>query len=153
DRVTYEGQLFRVRDLTIEPKPVQKPRPPIWIGGGSQPFERIYGHPTPDVTPVLRRVARYADAWVPHSSATPAMVQHDRDILERLAPEFGRRAEAIELVYSNFVHVLRKGERPEAVAPRFATFSGMDLAYWRDHYLLGEADDVVQRIRGRIAAA
>ncbi|MBI4013981.1 MAG: LLM class flavin-dependent oxidoreductase [Candidatus Rokubacteria bacterium] len=151
DRVSYEGRIFRVRDLTIDPKPVQKPHPPIWIGGGSQPFEKIYAQHVPDVTPVLRRVARYADAWVPHSSATPDMVQRDWAVIERAAPEFGRKAADIRVVYSNFVYVLRKGERPEAAAPRFATFSGMDLDYWREHYLLGEADAVVERINRRIA--
>jgi probable F420-dependent oxidoreductase len=152
DRVSYEGRIFQVRDATIEPKPVQTPHPPIWLGGGSQPFETVYGQPTPDVTPVLRRVARYADAWVPHSSATPAMVQHDREILERAAPEFGRKASDIRVVYSNFVYLLRRGEKPEAAAPRLKTFSGMDLDYWREHYLLGEADQVVERINRRIAA-
>jgi probable F420-dependent oxidoreductase len=152
DGVTYEGQVYRVRDLTIDPKPVQKPHPPIWIGGGTQPFEKIYGQKTPDVTPVLRRVARYADAWVPHSSATPEMVCRDWELLDRAASEFGRRAADIEVVYSNFVHVLAKGERPESAAARFATFSGMDLAYWREHYLLGEAEFVADRIRQRIAA-
>ena len=152
DGVTYEGRIYQVRNLTIDPKPVQTPHPPIWIGGGSQPFEKIYGQKTPDVTPVLKRVARYADAWVPHSSATPEMVRHDWELLERAAAECGRQAADIEVVYSNFVHVLAKGERPESAASRFRTFSGMDLAYWREHYLLGEADQVADRIRRRIAA-
>jgi len=153
DSVTYEGRIYTVRDLTIDPKPVQKPHPPIWIGGGSQPFEQIYAQKTPDVTPVLRRVARYADAWVPHSSATPEMVQHDWAVLERVAPEFGRRAADIQVVYSNFVYVLRRDERPESAVPRFATFSGMDLSYWREHYLLGQAEEVADRINCRITAA
>jgi probable F420-dependent oxidoreductase len=152
DRVTYEGRVFRVRDLTIDPKPVQRPHPPIWIGGGSQPFEKVYGQHVPDVTPVLRRIARYADAWVPHSSATPDMVQRDWAVVERAASGFGRRAGDIRVVYSNFVYVLAKGQPPAAAAPRFATFSGMDLEYWRAHYLLGEADEVVERINRRIAA-
>jgi probable F420-dependent oxidoreductase len=150
--VTYRGRHYQLRDVTVEPRPLQQPHPPIWLGGGSQPFERIYGHPTPDVTPVLRRVARYAQAWVPHSSATPAMVEHDRGILDRVAPDYGRRADDIEVVYSNFVHVLGPGERPESAAPRFAAFSGMDLDYWQGHYLLGEAGEVVDRINARIRA-
>jgi probable F420-dependent oxidoreductase len=152
DRVSYEGRVFKVRDVTIEPKPLRKPHPPIWIGGGSQPFEKIYGQQTPDVTPVLRRIARYADAWVPHSSATPDMVRHDWDILERAASEFGRKAADIRVVYSNFVHLLRTGERAESVVPRLKTFSGMDLDYWREHYLLGEPGAIVERINRRIGA-
>lgn len=30
---TYDGQYFRVRDVTLLPRPVQRPRIPIWIGG------------------------------------------------------------------------------------------------------------------------
>ncbi len=152
DAVSYQGRTFRLDAVTIEPKPLQKPHPPIWIGGGSQPFEKVYGQPTPDVIPVLRRIARHADAWVPHSSATPAMVRHDWEILERAAGEAGRKAADIGVVYSNFVHLLAPGERPEAAAPRLRTFSGMDLDYWREHYLLGEPAAVVERINGRIAA-
>jgi probable F420-dependent oxidoreductase len=152
DDVSYEGRIFGVRNLTIDPKPVQRPHPPIWIGGGSQPFEKIYAQTVTDVTPVLRRVARYADAWVPHSSATPDDVQRDWAVIERAAREFGRRAADIRVVYSNFVHVLGPGERPEAAASRFRTFSGMDLPYWQEHYLLGEAGAVAERINRRIAA-
>ena len=42
DRVSYEGRHYRFRDLTIDPKPAQTPHPPIWIGGGTQPSEKIY---------------------------------------------------------------------------------------------------------------
>jgi alkanesulfonate monooxygenase len=34
ERVTFEGEHYRIDDLPLEPKPVQKPYPPIWIGGG-----------------------------------------------------------------------------------------------------------------------
>ncbi len=32
ERVSFEGEFTRVRDLRLSPKPVQKPHPPIWIG-------------------------------------------------------------------------------------------------------------------------
>jgi probable F420-dependent oxidoreductase len=76
DGVTYEGKYYRFRNLTIDPKPVQQPHPPIWIGGGP-PSEKVYGQTVPDISPVLRRIAKYADTWVPHSSATPEMVKGD----------------------------------------------------------------------------
>ena len=45
----FEGQYVRYKDITFEPKPVQKPHPPIWTGGESPP--------------ALRRAARLADGW------------------------------------------------------------------------------------------
>jgi alkanesulfonate monooxygenase len=152
DHVTYEGRYYRVRDLTIDPKPVQRPHPPIWIGGGSQPFEKVYGQTVTNIDPVLRRIAKYADTWVPHSSATPGMVKEDWEKVQRFARELGRDPKKIGRVYSNFIWVLRPGERPESATPHFSVFSGMDLEYWTTHYLLGEAKELAERISARIEA-
>ncbi len=152
DDVTYEGRYYRFRHLTIDPKPLQTPHPPIWIGGGTQPSEQVYHQTVRNIDPVLRRIARYADVWVPHSSATPAMVREDWKKVQRFARELGRDPQGIGRVYSNFVWVLRRGERPESAAPYFKTYSGMDLDYWKTYYLLGEADEVAERIRARVDA-
>jgi probable F420-dependent oxidoreductase len=152
DRVTYEGRFYRFHDLTLEPKPVQRPHPPIWIGGGTQPSERIYGQEVPSIEPVLRRIAKYATTWVPHSSATAEMVASDWAAIEGYLSELGRRPEELSKVYSNFVHVLRPGEKPETAARHFSVYSGMDLDYWQEFYLLGEAEAVAGKIRAKIAA-
>ena len=152
DDVTYQGKYYQFQSLTIDPKPVQAPHPPIWIGGGTQPSEKVYGQTVPSIDPVLRRIARYADTWVPHSSATPAMVKDDWAKVQRFAREDGRDATRIGRVYSNFVWVLKPGEKPETAAPHFKVYSGMDLDYWRTYYLLGTAQEVADRISARIAA-
>ena len=152
DNVTYEGTYYRVRDLTIDPKPAQKPHPPIWIGGGTQPSEKVYAQTVTNIDPVLRRIAKYADTWVPHSSSTPEMVKGDWAKVQRFAREFGRDPARIGRVYSNFVWVLKKGEKPESAIPRFSVYSGMDLDYWRTYYLLGEAEELAEKISARIAA-
>jgi alkanesulfonate monooxygenase len=152
DGVSFEGKFYRFRDLTIDPKPVQWPHPPIWIGGGTQPSEKVYGQTVPNIDPVLRRIARYADTWVPHSSATPEMVKGDWAKVQAFAREHGRDPARIGRVYSNFVWVLKPGERPESAAPHFKVYSGMDLDYWKTYYLLGTAVEVAERISARIAA-
>src|SRR5437867_3725441 len=58
DGVTHPGPHYPLRDARIEPKPVQRPHPPIWIGG--------WGEVT------LRRAARLADAWLPGPTASLA---------------------------------------------------------------------------------
>jgi probable F420-dependent oxidoreductase len=152
DGVTYEGKYYRIRNVTVDPKPVQSPHPPIWIGGGTQPSEKVYGQTVPNIDPVLKRVARYADTWVPHSSATPAMVKADWAKVQAFACEYGRDPGRIGRVYSNFVWVLKEGEQPESAAPHFKVYSGMDLDYWRTYYLLGTARQVADRISARVAA-
>jgi len=152
DDVSYEGTYYRFRHLTIDPKPAQKPHPPIWIGGGTQPFEKVYGQTVTNIDPVLRRIAKYARTWVPHSSATAAMVKDDWEKIQRFMGDYGRKPEDMTKVYSNFVYVLKKGERPEAAAPHFRVYSGMDLPYWQEYYLLGEADELAEKIRAKLAA-
>jgi probable F420-dependent oxidoreductase len=152
DRASYEGSYYRFHDLTLEPKPVQLPRPPIWIGGGTQPSKKIYAQQVDTVRPVLERIARYADAWVPHSSATAEMVLGDWEVVQEYMASFGRSPGHVARVYSNFVHILEPGQAPETAADRFRVFSGMDMDYWQEFYLLGEAEAVAERIRAKVAA-
>src|SRR5256886_15736188 len=49
DRATYHGKHYRIDDAVCAPKPTQRPRPPIWIGG-ARPR-------------VLRVVPRHADGF------------------------------------------------------------------------------------------
>jgi probable F420-dependent oxidoreductase len=152
DHVTYEGRHYQFHDLSVFPKPIQRPHPPIWIGGGTQPSARIYGQDVPSIEPVLRRIAKYATTWVPHSSATAEMVAEDWAAISGYMIELGRRPEDLSKVYSNFVHILGPGENPESATRAFSVYSGMDLDYWQQFYLLGEAEEVADKIRGKVAA-
>ncbi len=152
DHVTYEGQFYRFSDLSLEPRPVQRPHPPIWIGGGTQPSEKVYGQQVNDIRPVLRRIAKYASTWVPHSSATAEMVASDWAVIREEMIAFGRDPDEMTKVYSNFIHVLPPGGSPADAGAKFRAFSGMDLEYWQEFYLLGEAEAVAERIRAKIAA-
>ena len=35
-RVTFDGEFWQLKDAAMEPKPVQKPHPPLWFGGSSE---------------------------------------------------------------------------------------------------------------------
>jgi probable F420-dependent oxidoreductase len=73
DRVTFHGRFVRLDDAAFFPKPVQKPHPPIWIGGASdRAFERIVrvgagwiAAPRPDLAALaadITRLRRAAEA-------------------------------------------------------------------------------------------
>ena len=55
DAPAYRGKHVSFSDLLFYPKPVQKPHPPIWIGGESGP--------------ALRRTIRFAEAWYPGNNS------------------------------------------------------------------------------------
>jgi probable F420-dependent oxidoreductase len=46
---TYKGQFFQFEDVVMEPRPLQAPHPPIWVGGRSDA--------------ALRRAGRLGDGW------------------------------------------------------------------------------------------
>jgi alkanesulfonate monooxygenase SsuD/methylene tetrahydromethanopterin reductase-like flavin-dependent oxidoreductase (luciferase family) len=60
ERVTFEGEYVRVRELQFNPEPYQKPYPPIWFGGDSEA--------------TLKTVKELCSGWIPLRSGTPANV-------------------------------------------------------------------------------
>ena len=80
------------------------------------------------------------------------MVAGDWAIIQEEMAGFGRNPDEMTKVYSNFIHVLGPGESPDSATAMFRTFSGMDLDYWQEFYLLGEAGALAERIRGKIEA-
>jgi alkanesulfonate monooxygenase SsuD/methylene tetrahydromethanopterin reductase-like flavin-dependent oxidoreductase (luciferase family) len=60
DRVTHHGRYYDFTDVRVEPKPVQKPAPPIWIA--SSPNPALIGEERFDRA--LARVGTTADGWM-----------------------------------------------------------------------------------------
>jgi probable F420-dependent oxidoreductase len=54
----FEGEFFQLRGTPMEPKPVQRPHPPIWFGATAEA--------------AIRRAARHGDGWMGPGSSTPA---------------------------------------------------------------------------------
>ena len=79
--VAHQGEFYRFEALRCEPLPIQKPHPPIWVGGHSRP--------------ALRRAARYGDGWHPvgavaASPLPPEEMRQKLDELKRLTEAEGR---------------------------------------------------------------
>ena len=75
DEAEYHGRYFDFPLVRCYPKPVQKPHPPVLLGGMARN--------------VLRRVVAHADGWLPNR-VTPADVEDGRARLDALAGEAGR---------------------------------------------------------------
>ncbi|HVN51234.1 MAG TPA: LLM class flavin-dependent oxidoreductase [Acidimicrobiales bacterium] len=78
--VSYDGKVVSLHDARLLPTPVQRPRPPIWIGGSG-----------PRRT--LPLVARYADVW--HTWGTPGSLREANIRLDELAADAGRDPSSI----------------------------------------------------------
>ena len=78
--VSYDGRVVSLRDAQLRPLPVQRPHPPLWIGGSG-----------PRRT--LPLVARYADVW--HSWGSPNSLREANDRIDELAAAAGRNPSSI----------------------------------------------------------
>jgi F420-dependent oxidoreductase-like protein len=80
-RATFYGKYFHVDEAILEPKPLQKPHPPILIGGGGEQL-------------TLRVLARHGDAC--NFFGSPNMVKHKFDVLRQHCEAEGRDFNSIE---------------------------------------------------------
>ena len=79
--VTFAGRFYQLAGAVAEPKPVQRPHPPIWIGGSG-------AHRT------LRVVARQADVWNSNASTIAESARLSK-LLDGYCLELGRDPQAI----------------------------------------------------------
>lgn len=88
DNPTMDGKYYRLSNISFSPKPVQKPHPPIWVGGNSRP--------------AMRRAVELGDAWHP-VGATPATPLEPEELstnleyIRRHADKIGRDPAEVEL--------------------------------------------------------
>jgi len=77
ERPRFEGRYYRFHEVAVSPKPVQKPRFPIWTGGESEAAQQ--------------RAARYGDAWFSYFvKITPQDLAGRFANVRKLAAEAGR---------------------------------------------------------------
>jgi F420-dependent oxidoreductase-like protein len=81
ERTSFEGRYYRLEDAIANPKPVQSPHPPIWIGAGG------------DQT--LRLVARHADVWNASGAAQRERLAEVATQLDEACSAIGRDASEI----------------------------------------------------------
>lgn len=118
---SFEGKFYRYKDIYCEPLPIQKPYPPIWVGGHSPA--------------ALRRTARYGDGWHPVGAiaAMPLPPQELRahiETLKRLTEAEGRDPSAIVVSYK---------------APLYDT--NLPTAVGERKHFSGQPDDIAGDIR------
>jgi alkanesulfonate monooxygenase SsuD/methylene tetrahydromethanopterin reductase-like flavin-dependent oxidoreductase (luciferase family) len=84
NHVSYEGKYFHLKDATLEPKPLQKPCPPVWIGGNSDSIRRV--------------VAEVGDGWIP---VLPTPGQLDDGVLQikDKMRHVGRKPQTLQVAY------------------------------------------------------
>ena len=142
DQVSHQGEFFNFDDVTLLPRPVQQPYPPIWVSGRSEA--------------AMRRAALLGDGWYPYLF-TVRRLRQSNETIRQMAAEAGRDL-------TNFRWGLNQptaiaDDRDEAFAQAVANVgqryvtperSAEDIA--RALCIAGTADDCVEAIQERIDA-
>jgi alkanesulfonate monooxygenase SsuD/methylene tetrahydromethanopterin reductase-like flavin-dependent oxidoreductase (luciferase family) len=155
---SYEGRHFRLRDVRLDPRPIQRPHPPIWLAGGSVPpgtSQHITAKPGYAPERSMRRVARVGDALmsayrsVANGDATH--LRHDREVLDSLLREVGRDPSEVTHAIQDHMYISLDGSRREleAVVSRFTFKPYEEIA---PYYLIGTPDEIVPKLQARIDA-
>ena len=133
--VTFSGKHYQFNDVTLEPKPKQKPHPSIWIGGKSPA--------------ALKRVAAMGDGWFASFITPEAYRKNMADILS-WARESGRNVNEIESGV-NLMSYVGDSSRAAVMKQRFlndfAPFGADDRSA-----AFGTVKDCIVRIEEYLAA-
>ena len=97
---TFKGRFTQFSGVSLDPKPVQKPGPPIWIGGRSDA--------------ALARAGRHGDGWVSYV-VQPERYGQSLDKIRAAAAAAGRTLDRFAAAHLAFVTVGRDWESAKAV--------------------------------------
>jgi len=137
-RVNVAGDFWTLKDVTIEPKPFQKPHPPLWFGAH---------HPN-----ALRRAVELGQGFMGAGSASTATFAEEVKVLEGMLRSAGRDPATFPIGKRVYIAVDRDRQRAgKRLAEWFAGFYGRaqlaeEVSVW------GSRDECVEGLRAVVAA-
>ena len=127
---TYDGKYYKLSRAQCDPKPLQQPHPPIWIGGGGEQL-------------TLRVVAQHAD--VSNFASSLEEFIDKREILKGHCKAIGRDEDTIRKTISSELFI-RETEAEVEAAGCLSAFGG-DAIDWRRRALVGTPEQVSEKIQ------
>jgi F420-dependent oxidoreductase-like protein len=132
DKTTFAGKQYRVADAVCNPKPLQKPRIPLMIGGRGEKS-------------LLKIVARHADMWNT-MHADPAEMKRLIDVIERHGDTVGRDTDEIEKTIMMPLCYKASREREQMISGVVAGTAGISPEQARDRIMIGGKDECLDKI-------
>ncbi len=127
----FEGRYYRLQQAYCEPKPVQKPRPPIMIGGGGEQL-------------TLRVVAKHADEW--NLFGSPDEFRRKIAILEEHCRAVGRDPATIEKSVAAPLALATDRGQVERLVADIASRRRADPEQLKPAMLSGTPDDIIRQV-------
>jgi len=134
DRATFKGRYYEINELICNPKPVQKPHPPILVGGGGEKM-------------TLKVVAKHADAC--NLGAPLDVVQHKLRILKGHCEAVGRDYNTIRKTKLGRVIIDRTEEGASIKLEKMQQHraSGISLEQYKKESIFGSPRQCIEQIQ------
>jgi probable F420-dependent oxidoreductase len=130
--INFDGRLWKLRGASMEPKPVQKPYPPVWFGGS--------------VSAGMRRAVRHGDGFMGAGSQTIAQFAAQVKVVREELSVQGRSPDTFRIGKRVYVHV-----EDDALRGRQLLEDALTRHYgggsWSEHVLAGPAEACTAGIR------
>jgi probable F420-dependent oxidoreductase len=131
--INFDGRLWRLEGAAMEPKPVQKPHPPIWFGG---------------IAPAgMRRAVRHGDGFMGAGSQTTAEFAEQVEVVREELSAHSREPDKFRIGKRVYVHI---GD--DAAHGRRRVEDALSRQYgrggWSENIVTGTAEECGARIRG-----
>jgi alkanesulfonate monooxygenase SsuD/methylene tetrahydromethanopterin reductase-like flavin-dependent oxidoreductase (luciferase family) len=141
EKVTFSGRHFQLTDVMINPAPVQKPNPPVWVSGRRDA--------------AMARAAKFGDGWMPYFYDASRY----RDSVEKIkgfAAEAGRDISGFQWAHFPYIAIypteLQAAEvAAEQLGGRYL-YGGEFLDIVRKYCLLGTVENCIEQLQEYIAA-
>jgi probable F420-dependent oxidoreductase len=124
-RTTFHGDYYRVQDVALEPKPVQHPYPPFFLGGGSMK--------------VLELTATYGQGWMPFAPTSAGLTRRIQQ-LDELLSEHGRVRNEVKIIPSIILQFGKSQKDAQKRLPKWGNPTAADRA------ILGSPVECLTRI-------
>jgi probable F420-dependent oxidoreductase len=130
--INFDGRLWKLEGASMEPKPVQKPYPPVWFGGSAPAG--------------MRRAVRHGDGFMGAGSQTPAQFAEQVKVVREELGVHGREPDTFRIGKRVYVHV-----EDDAARGRRRLEDALTEHYgrggWSEHILAGPPEACAAGIR------
>jgi probable F420-dependent oxidoreductase len=124
--INFDGRLWKLQGASMEPKPVQKPYPPVWFGGSAPAG--------------MRRAVRHGDGFMGAGSQTTAQFAEQVKVVREELSAQGREPDTFRIGKRVYVHV-----EDDAAHGRQRLEDALTRHYgrgdWSEHILAGPAEE------------
>ena len=136
----HKGERWQFADVGQRPRPVQRPRPPIWVGGSGKP--------------ALRRVAARGDGWIPQGTPRKQLpedigyiLRHRDEVRPRAVPEIGFITETVYVGEPDFdIGPYSVSGPPEKLVESFNVLGAMGVSHLQLRFASRSAAELCDQV-------